>query len=208
MYEFAGPHYDPGFDVGFRDERANYPDPMKGLPGYAEDPNKRIVVTYSSINGNGFGGYGEIVMGTKGTLLLEREQEVMLYAGSDTTSRVTVKEEAGGATMDTQASGPAGAVAKAAENMGPVSRGYTEQIEHWAWCIRNRAPENQPRCKPEVALGDAVIALATNVAMKKSWQGNEPGYLKFEDNWYDLNHDATPDGSSVQSEYEALVGEA
>ena len=30
------------------------------------DPNKKIVVTYSSINGNGFGGYGEIVMGTEG----------------------------------------------------------------------------------------------------------------------------------------------
>jgi predicted dehydrogenase len=206
MYEFAGPHYEPGFDVGFRDDRANYPDPKKGLPGFSEDPNKRIVVTYSSINGNGFGGYGEIVMGTKGTLVLEREQEVMLYAGSDTTSRVTVKEDGGSVTMDTQASGPAGAVAKAAESMGPVSRGYTEQIEHWAWCIRN--PGNQPRCKPEVALGDAVIALATNVAMKKSWQGDEPGYLKFDDNWYELNHDATPDGSSVPSEYDALVKEA
>lgn len=38
-------------------------------PDYdAEDPerkNKKIVVTYSSINGNGFGDYGEIVMGTK-----------------------------------------------------------------------------------------------------------------------------------------------
>ncbi|MCL4206570.1 MAG: Gfo/Idh/MocA family oxidoreductase [Pirellulaceae bacterium] len=208
MYEFAGPHYEPGFDVGFRDDRANYPDPKKGLPGYSEDPNKRVVVTYSSINGNGFGGYGEIVMGTKGTLVLDREQEVMLYAGSDTTSRVTVKEDGGGATMDTQASGPAGAVAKAAESMGPVSRGYTEQIEHWAWCIRNKSPENQPRCKPEVALGDAVIALATNVAMKKSWQGDEPGYLKFDDNWYELNHDATPDGSSVPSEYDALVKES
>ena len=36
-----------------------------------EDPNKKVVVTYSSINGNGFGGYGETVMGTKGTLILE-----------------------------------------------------------------------------------------------------------------------------------------
>jgi hypothetical protein len=32
--------------------------------------------------------------------------------------------------------------------------------------------------------------------------------LKFDDNWYDSNHDATPDDSSVQSEYEALVKEA
>ncbi len=208
MYEFAGPHYEPGFDVGFRDPFANYPDPERGLLGYDEDPNKRIVVSYSSINGNGFGGYGEIVMGTKGTLILEREAEVMLYAGSDTTSRVSVREDAGGATMDTQESGPAGAAAKAAESMGPISRGYTEQLEHWAWCIRNRAPENQPRCKPEVALGDAVIALATNVAMKKAWDGDAPGYLKFDEDWYDLHHDATPDGSSIQSEYDAVVREA
>ena len=43
-------------------------------------PNKKIGVTYSSINGNGFGGYGETVLGTKGTLILEREQEVMLFS--------------------------------------------------------------------------------------------------------------------------------
>ncbi len=208
MYEFAGPHYEPGFDVGFRDPFLNYPDPDRGLLGYEDDPNKRIVVTYSSINGNGFGGYGEIVLGTKGTMILEREAEVMLYAGSDTTSRVAVREDAGGPTMDTQESGPAAAAAKAAESMGPISRGYTEQLEHWAWCIRNREPDNQPRCDPEVALGDAVIALATNVAMKKSWDGDAPGYLKFDENWYDLNHDATPDGSSVQSEYDSLVREA
>ena len=41
-------------------------------PKYDEDPNKKIAVTYSSINGNGFGGYGETVMGTKGTLILEQ----------------------------------------------------------------------------------------------------------------------------------------
>ena len=43
--------------------------------GFETDPNKKVVVTYSSINGNGFGGYGEVVMGTKGTLILEREAE-------------------------------------------------------------------------------------------------------------------------------------
>ena len=39
-------------------------------PEYKKDPNKKIVLTYSSINGNGFGDYGEVVMGTKGTLVL------------------------------------------------------------------------------------------------------------------------------------------
>ena len=44
-------------------------------------------------------------MGTKGTLVLEHEQEVMLYKNSDTTTRVGVKDDKGGPTLDTQASG-------------------------------------------------------------------------------------------------------
>ena len=60
-------------------------------PDYESDPNKKIGVTYASINGNGFGGYGETVFGTKGTLILEREQEVMLFSNSaPTTTSVTV----------------------------------------------------------------------------------------------------------------------
>ncbi len=51
-------------------------------PGYdAEGPDgrpKKIGVQYASINGNGFGGYGEIVFGTEGTLVLEREQELQI----------------------------------------------------------------------------------------------------------------------------------
>jgi hypothetical protein len=210
MFEFPGPGYEKGFDVGYKDKRVNYPNSDKGIPSYAEDPNKKIVVTYSSINGNGFGGYGEVVMGTKGTLVLKQEQEVMLYKTSSTSSRVKVKDDGGGPTMDTQASGEMGPAAKAAETQGPVSRGYTEEIEHWAWCIRNgdgkRESEIQLRCKPEVALSDAVIALATNVAQKNAARG-EGGFLKFEDAWYDLDDDATPDKSSVEDEYAKLVTE-
>ncbi len=36
---------------------------------------------------------------------------------------------------------------------GPVSRGYTEELEHWAWCIRNPDPANVPRCHPKVGPG-------------------------------------------------------
>ncbi len=203
MFEFPGPEYDPDFPVGYRDKINNIPDPKKGIPGYNEDPNKKIVVTYSSINGNGFGGYGETVMGTRGTMVLSREQEVMLWAGSDTSSSVSVKEGKSGPTMDTQASGAAGPVSKAAAS-GPVSRGYTEEIEHWAWCIRNPDPANVPRCRPEIALGDAVIALTANTAIKASNEG-KGGFIKFEDTWYDINHDATPDGSVVADEYARLV---
>ena len=90
------------------------------------------------------------------------------------------------------------AVAKAATS-GPVSRGYREQMEHWAWCIRNPAEENKPRCHPEVALGDGVVALATTVAQRNASAG-KGGYLKFEESWFDIDHDATPDGSTIEAE--------
>jgi predicted dehydrogenase len=209
MFEFPGPAYEADFPFGYKDKVNNYPDPSKGIPSYDEDPNKKVVVTYSSINGNGFGGYGETVMGTKGTLVLEREKEMMLYSSSSTSSAVKVKDDGGGPTMDTQASGgyEAAKDMAAAATGGPVSRGYTEEIEHWAWCIRNRAPENQPRCKPEVALGDAVIALTANAAIAQANAG-KPGFIPFDDAWYDMDQDATSDGSSVEEEYNRLVKNA
>jgi predicted dehydrogenase len=197
-------HHDPNRNfVGYWDPAMNYPT-EEGVPSYNNDNNRKVVVTYSSINGNGFGGYGEVVMGTKGTIVLEREQEVMLFKDAATTTRVGVKNDKGGPTLDTQASGkgPA-AVAKAANDMGPVSRGYTEEIEHWAYCIRNRSEENQPRCRAEVALGDAVIALTTNVAIRRANSG-EGGYVQFDEAWFDLNHDATPDGSTIAGEAKSL----
>jgi predicted dehydrogenase len=203
-FEFPGPEYDAGFDLGYYNRNENYPVKGKPLPGYEQDPAKKIVVTYSSINGNGFGGYGEVVMGTKGTLVLEREKEIMLYKDEDVSAKVSVKSDKGGYQLDTQASGSyaAASVSKAATGEN-VSRGYTEEIEHWAWCIRNPAPENKPRCYPEVAMGDAVIALTTNVAMAKQARG-EPGFVKFDEAWFDIKSDATPDGSIVADQSKRL----
>jgi predicted dehydrogenase len=187
MFEFPGPEYEPGFDVGYYDPVANFP-PKDRPHG---NPNRRIVVTYSSINGNGFGGYGEVVMGSKGTLILEREQEVMLFKDADTATKVGVKADGGGPALDTQASG-AGPVAQAVEQLGPVSRGYTEEIEHWAWCIRNPAPENQPRCGPKVALGDAIMALTAKLAIARS-QSGEGGYIQVKEEWFDIDKDDVPE---------------
>jgi len=163
-------------------------------PGY--DPKdalgrlRKIGVSYASINGNGFGGYGEIVFGTKGTLILEREKESMLFKDSDTKSKVEVKEGKGGPTIDTQASPGAGGgpAAQGAAAIGPdVSRGYREEIEHWAWCIRNPDPKNKPRCTPEVAMGDAVIALTTNIAARKGIR------INFKEEWFDAKKPETPE---------------
>jgi predicted dehydrogenase len=174
MYEYPAP--------GYFDDK-----------GEVADPNKKIVVTYSSINGNGFGGYGEVVMGTKGTLILEQEQEVMLYKDSARDTRVTVATGKDGApVLDTTESGAGPAVAAAAGGgYAPPSRGYTEEMEHWAWCIRNPAPENQPRCKPEVALADAVIAMVSNIALANPT--SQPR-IEFQQEWFDIASDETPEG--------------
>jgi predicted dehydrogenase len=163
-------------------------------PGYEEDKNKKVVVTYSSINGNGFGEYGEVVMGTKGTLVLEREQDVMLYKGSAKDTRVTVaKAKDGAPTLDTTESGGGGYAAggKGGGDAAPPSRGYTEEMEHWAWCIRNPSPENQPRCKPEVAIADAVIALVSNIALANP---ATQARIEFKPEWFDIASDETPEG--------------
>ncbi len=166
LLEFPGPGYDPK-------------DPIAKM--------RRIGVQYASINGNGYGGYGEAVFGTKGTLILEREKEVMLYR-KESGSKISVDKQAG-PTMDTQASGPPQAAADSSAGPSPdVSRGYAEELEHWAWCIRNPAPENQPRCHPKVALADAVIALATNIAAREGRR------IEFKDEWFDPASDETPEG--------------
>jgi predicted dehydrogenase len=170
------------------------------------DPNSKIVVTYSSINGNGFGGYGEVVLGTSGTLILDREQEVLLYKGGDANTKIAVTESKGKAAMSTYETGggPAAAVAQAATPKN-VSRGYKEEMEHWAWCIRNPAPEHQPKCNAKVAMADAIIALTSNIAMK---QGKR---IEFKKEWFDIHDDASPevdlgvDGAAGPRKTESLV---
>ncbi len=162
------------------------------LPDYdPKDPNnsrKKIGVQYASINGNGFGGYGEMVFGTGGTLILEREKEAMLFKDSATGSKIKVTSGRGGPTMDTQASGDEQSAAVGKMATLEVSRGYTEEEEHWAWCIRNPSPENLPRCYPKVALADAVIALTTNIAARSGQR------IEFNKEWFEIDSDATPEG--------------
>lgn len=162
-------------------------------PLYHEDPEKKIVVTYSSINGNGFGGYGETLFGTAGTLIVEREQEALLFQGSSTSTRMKVAQSDGGPTLDTTDSGGGGPAGTAGgSSLGPVSRGYTEEIEHFAWCIRNPAPENQPRCGAEIGLADAVMALVGNMSMRQR------RLIDFKPEWFDIQSDETPEGISPE----------
>lgn len=171
-YEYPGKGY-------FEDN-----DPTSGT---IANENKRVGVTYSSINGNGFGGYGEVVAGDQGTLILEREQETMLYGGSGANTKVGVnKDEDLVESYDT--GGAAAAEAVGATASANVSRGYTEEIEHWAWCIRTGQPPETLHCHPKVALADAVIALTSNIAMEKQQR------IDFKPEWFDPDNDAVPGG--------------
>jgi predicted dehydrogenase len=169
----------------------NFEFPAKGYykdfaSGTVADPNRKLVVTYSSINGNGFGGYGEVVLGTKGTLILEQEKDALLFKGSDASAKIEVKDGDSPA-LSTYETGGGAAVAEVATPK-EVSRGYREEIEHWAWCIRNPDPKNQPRCKPKVAMADAVIALTSNLAMARGEK------IAFQKEWFEIDKDDTPEG--------------
>ncbi len=202
-FEFPGQGYDYDFDVGFNDKINSYPSQKHPVPSYEKDNDKKVVVTYSSINGNGYGGYGEIVMGTKATLVLDREKEALLYPIAGASYKAGVKEkDGGGVVLDTSASGDS-APAKAAEG-GYVSRGYREEIEHWAWCISQGKAENQARCDGKVALADAVIALTAKKAIKNSTRKGGHGFIQFQPEWFDIESDAVPEADSI-SENQAIL---
>lgn len=192
-FEFPGQGFD--FDkVGYYDRMNQYP-PKSGVPSYKEDPNKKVVVTYSSINGNGYGGYGEVVMGTKGTLVLEREKDVLLYSKSSTSAKAGVKASKDGnaGTIDTSASGDPAPAQAAASAAGPVSRGYREEIEHWAYCISQGDYDNQPRCNGHVGLADAVIALVARQAIQNSNKKDGHGFVQYQSDWFEASSDAVPE---------------
>ena len=106
------------------------------------------------------------------------------------------------AVLDTSASGDA-APAKTAEAGGPVSRGYKEEIEHWAWCISTGDLRDQPRCNGPVALADAVIALTSKQAMANSQVPGGNGFIQFQPGWFNVDSNEIPevDGKSAQDKF-------
>jgi len=147
---------------------------------------ENTVVTYSSICTNEFDAYGELVMGTRGTLAVLSERDVYLFkekAPIDT--RITWAEKRIGEAVATSTS-TAQWVADIGTPDTLTSRGYREEQEHLAWLIRNPG-KGQPRCSGEVALGDAVVTLASNVTMR------EKRRIEFKKEWFDPASDAAPE---------------
>jgi predicted dehydrogenase len=193
-YEFPGKNHPKGANKG-------------------NDPNDIVVVTYSSFNTNSFEKYGECVMGSRGTMVVEEEKDVYLFkepepakpttGGRDT--KVTVStDKAGKASME--ASSTWGAGGGAAISKGPSApawdsavRGYRTEMEHFAYCVRRwdknigwqkkdgKFVQEVPRCHGEVAMADAILALTANMAMRTRQR------IEFEDGWFDADRTDNPE---------------
>jgi predicted dehydrogenase len=175
------------------------------FPGshFGEDQNDIVIVTYSSINTNGMEPYGETIFGSRGTLVTEREKTMMLYkeAGGSTGPggpgqrlRVVQAAASGGAAVLQASPSTAPVSASAATSSDEkVSRGYTEEMEHFCWCIRNNIPQDTPidqhglRCPGKHAMADAIMAITANLAMKHKKR------IVFKDEWFDPASPAAPE---------------
>ena len=169
------------------------------FPGknYKDDENDVCIVTYSSISTNRSEPYGETVFGSRGTLIMKMEQEAILFREGSSSSKGGIdqrlhvlKGNDGQPTLSASASlGPSKAASVA--DIGKVSRGYTEEMEHFAHCIRmgNFGPIDKGglRCPGEQGMKDAIMALTSNLAMKHKKR------IVFKDEWFDPNSDAVPE---------------
>jgi len=169
------------------------------FPGrnYEVDKNDVCIVTYSSISTNRMEPYGETVFGSRATLVMKEELEAMLYKESTANSpggvdqRLSVIEGNDGkpALSASESTGPSKAASVA--DVGKVSRGYTEEMEHFCYCIRNNInakPEDGGlRCPGEQGMKDAIMALTSNLAMKHKKR------IVYKDEWFDPMSDAVPE---------------
>jgi len=182
------------------------------FPGrhYQEDQRDTAIVTYSSISTNKFEPYGESVFGSRGTMIVKTEKEAMLYkeegrgsegGGPDQRLWVVNSAVSGGPVLSAYEtnSGPAKASGGGSDWATNISRGYTEEMEHFAYAIRNFGPtyykdgkllpasEGGLRCPGTVAMADAIMALTANLAMEKKKR------IVFKDEWFNPDSDAVPE---------------
>jgi predicted dehydrogenase len=178
-----------------------FPGPKHGSTKDREDV---VVVTYSSINTNTFEGYGETVYGSRGTLIVEKEAEVLQFKEGDPNAAsakppgatsITVKDAPGGKPVMEATPSPPPATPQAAIALsGQLSKGYKEEMEHFAYQVKNFSPSDyekltgELRCNGTVAMGDAIIALVSNMAMK------EKKRIEFKESWFDPKSPDTPEG--------------
>ena len=200
---------DDGVFVTYEFPGANHPKGGKG----GKDDSDVVVVTYSSFNTNEFENYGECLMGSKGTMIVEKEAEIYLYKEKDKTKKADTGGKDTKVTVTTAGAGKPALEASstwggggAAISKGPAAaawdtpvRGYRTEMEHFAYCVRKwdvkkgwakkdgQYEQEVPRCHGEVAMADAILALTANMAMKTRQR------IAFEDGWFNPESAENPE---------------
>lgn len=168
------------------------------FPGkhYDQDKNDVCIVTYSSISTNRSEPYGETVFGSRGTLIMKQELEAILFKEATANSKGGLEQRlyaidgSDGKPVLAASASAAPSKAAASADVGKVSRGYTEEMEHFAFCIRNfgKNPAEAPlRCPGKQGMKDAIMALTSNLAMKHKKR------IIFKEEWFDPENDAVPE---------------
>lgn len=152
---------------------------------------KGVVVTYSSISTNAFDQYGEKVLGTRGTMIVESEANAYVFdeRGSKESRIGWAEARVSRPVMESGSTTQWVSTATGAPDT-LTSRGYREEQEHLAWLIRNgdpRDPALQPRCNGRVALADAVVALCSNMAMHNKTR------IEYRPEWFDADRPEAPE---------------
>lgn len=179
-------------------------------PHWEEDHNDVCIVTYSSMNTNKFEPYGELVYGSRGTLFMNSEKQAQLWKeegrgsqGGGPDQRLWVVSGAtGGPVLDAYetSSGASKAASGSDDWAEGVSRGYTEEMEHFCWAVREFAKDGYYRdgveipradgglrCNGVVAMADAIMAHTANLAMQHKKR------IEFKPEWFDPTSDASPE---------------
>jgi hypothetical protein len=93
----------------------------------------------------------------------------------------------------------ASAAGQNALGYGPPSRGYREEMEHFAYVIRMREQAGtqaerdsfKVRCDGQAAMADAIMALVANKAIRERQR------IAFQNSWYDAESNDVPDADQV-----------
>jgi predicted dehydrogenase len=130
-----------------------------------EYPDGRTVV-FSSIESNSFDDYYEMFMGTKGTLILRRETDALLFEeGGEGRTAVEVTARSGPALESSETKPQTAGARGVGTDLATVERpaSYRLEISEWSAAIRTGRPL---RCGPEKAMGSAFACLAANRAVQ------------------------------------------
>jgi predicted dehydrogenase len=206
---------DDGVWVTYEFPGKNHPKAGHG----GTDPSDVVVVTYSSFNTNSFEEYGECVMGSRGTMVIEKEANVYLFkepepgkkdsGGRDT--KVTVSGAGGGKpAMESASTWGGGGAAISKGPSGPAwdsaVRGYRTEMEHFAYCVRRWQERKQPVSYEKGSDGKlkyadilprchGEVAMADAIlALTANMAMKSRQRIEFEDAWFDAeNPDAVPE---------------